>query len=760
MNTAPDTSRHSVARWLSQLKQPGDEACTKLGSLEFAPFQTRAAHRLKSIVETWGGALLADAVGMGKTRVALAAAVSLRRAQPRPREPIVVVAPARVVDHWTTHARRAGIHADAIRMVTHTSLSRGFRIEAASVVIADEAHRFRNPSARRTTELARVASLAPLLLVTATPVARDLGDLHHLLGLFVRNHDVRRVIGVDLNQAFDLAADREFDLAELMLHVCVRREAGDFETELKRPSTRFEVITYEPCEHEAWIWRCLESEINRLDLGILSDDWPRGLFGEHILRRWESGPESLLETLKSLENFQVRWLEANAMGRSLDRREFRQLFEAAPDQSVFGFMFKSDTEATHSRSEVRADLAAIRAIIERVEAVVEAPGGMEGALLNLIEDGEKILIFTAYKSAAHGLYSRLVGALGADARVGMITGNAARATGIGRTRAREILQRFAPEAAGQRLAHHQQLQVLVATDCISEGIDLHDCGRIVLADLPYTPLAIEQRVGRLVRPTSTHACVDVYLPRPQNWNDSLGLRRRLRARLDDAAHAGAEFTTLRSSPLSSNSRPDNPLRALSLIDSIIEPGDEPQPQHLRISGEKTEGLLIVEFKLGSLQHRTLLYFDADSASWKFADSLEFLHKHLEASVLESRLPQLPPHVAHAIDARRSRIQSALDAPLFLPSRSPQMRAWNRLRDTVDDSELSDLRDRLLVPRTRGVETRLEQLLEANSATDLLEFARALEPISVATEVTLQILATLMIDPRAPTHRSDVTKTGP
>src|SRR5690554_4153105 len=53
--------------------------CARLGELDLAAFQQRAVRRGLRIVRTYGGVLLADAVGLGKTRVGLAMAAALQR---------------------------------------------------------------------------------------------------------------------------------------------------------------------------------------------------------------------------------------------------------------------------------------------------------------------------------------------------------------------------------------------------------------------------------------------------------------------------------------------------------------------------------------------------------------------------------------------------------------------------------------------------------------------------------------------------------
>src|SRR5689334_7620814 len=80
-----------------------------------APHQVPAAERLRAIIARYGGALLADEVGLGKSYVALAVALALG-------EPFALVVPAVLVAQWRTLLERRNAEA---AIITHEALSRG-----------------------------------------------------------------------------------------------------------------------------------------------------------------------------------------------------------------------------------------------------------------------------------------------------------------------------------------------------------------------------------------------------------------------------------------------------------------------------------------------------------------------------------------------------------------------------------------------------------------------------------------------------------
>ena len=93
------------------LRAPG--VATELGDIVLAPHQCRGASRLARLIHEYGGALLADDVGMGKTFTALAVA--------RGSAGIVIVAPAALRGMWQRATERAAVPA---RFVSFEWLSR------------------------------------------------------------------------------------------------------------------------------------------------------------------------------------------------------------------------------------------------------------------------------------------------------------------------------------------------------------------------------------------------------------------------------------------------------------------------------------------------------------------------------------------------------------------------------------------------------------------------------------------------------------
>ena len=181
-----------------------------------AAYQRQAAERVAAMLEQYGGAMLCDGVGLGKTYVATTVIVHYANtwrdqwaATPERlvEDPfrVTILAPNSVVSTWRREALPTlaafGVPLAAVRVVSHTKLSRIAKtsgvLEAtrgrqsdfehlllSDLVIVDEAHNFRSLAARRTKVLRDLLRVQPRLhsrrrvaLLTATPVNNSLEDL-------------------------------------------------------------------------------------------------------------------------------------------------------------------------------------------------------------------------------------------------------------------------------------------------------------------------------------------------------------------------------------------------------------------------------------------------------------------------------------------------------------------------------------------------------------------------------------------------------
>lgn len=132
------------------------------------------------------------------------------------------------------------------------------------------------------------------------------------------------------------------------------------------------------------------------------------------------------------------------------------------------------------------------------------------------ENNYKILIFSAFSDTAEYLYNNVSKYVKAkyNRDSALITGNVEGKTTIKGQRAsmNEVLTLFSPKAKDKHLlmpGNKNDISILIATDCISEGQNLQDCDFCVNYDIHWNPVRIIQRFGRIDRLGSHNAIIQL-----------------------------------------------------------------------------------------------------------------------------------------------------------------------------------------------------------------------------------------------------------
>ena len=147
---------------------------------------------------------------------------------------------------------------------------------------------------------------------------------------------------------------------------------------------------------------------------------------------------------------------------------------------------------------------------------------------------QKVLIFTQYRGTADYVYRTLRN----NPDSPLTAANSAVVKG-GDENKQDIIQRFAPQASGYQStlaeSDENELQYVVATDTLSEGVNLQDVSVAVNYDLPWNPMRIVQRVGRIDRIGSTaEKHVHNFYP-DGDIEAAIKLLQRLQAKINDIA---------------------------------------------------------------------------------------------------------------------------------------------------------------------------------------------------------------------------------
>lgn len=517
------------------------------GSLK--AFQRDAVQRARIILARRGGVLIADSVGLGKTHIALALMEPFLGGGGR----VAVVGPSALERHWRIAARGM----PPFDWISHARLSRGsFDPVARDIVVIDEAHALRNPATRRYRAARGLCRASRVVLLTATPVNNGIRDLYHLLRLFSSDRDYLDVGVASLRSAFEEAEAAALlgtapSIQPVLRSVMIRRTrpllrelsgAGDdslsFPAHRPPVPVRYSLATNGAADPLLSIGPIL----SRLSFPAHRPDAYRedaraartrphaatSLIRVGLLKRLESSAQAFQHSLDAYRSLLERCLDGlergilitpGAEGRA-DGTDLQLGFDAL----LFEPLWRGMDVAAY-RSDLERELACVGGMTAALGPALESDGKLS-ALVALLEGplrGRKVLLFTQFRHTARHLHA----SLRRKWRVGLVEGSGAW-LGADPAHRADVVRRFAPRSNGTPLpAPHEAIDLLIATDVLSEGFNLQDADVVISYDLPWNPVRLVQRIGRIDRLGSPHASIVGYHFLPGELERYLRLLDRL-----------------------------------------------------------------------------------------------------------------------------------------------------------------------------------------------------------------------------------------
>lgn len=480
------------------------EASGDLGAIRLHSHQVDAAERVRALLREGGGALLADAVGLGKTYSALSVAQDYTT---------LVIAPSALRYAWREAAARAAV---AFRFASVEELSRGrLPDDSFDLVIIDEAHHLRVASTNRFAAARSLCRSAKVLLLTATPIQNSEDDLRVLLSLFLG--EVAHALP-----------------APALARYLVRTTAEDI--------TAAGALQLPNVESPAWLEPIQDADcLDRL-LALpppvpLRDGGDAGALAAYsLVRQWSSSRAALDAALRRRLARGLSLIDALRAGRYPARDELASwVFAGGAQQLAFPELLIAPDAGADCASllrQVELHVHALRDLLGWL-SVTSDPDVQRASRLRALlrrHPDERIVAFSEYAETVSALFTRLA----PHERAAMLTHTGGRTIGGPLTR-RDVIDRFAPGGAS-RFPTAERIDLLLATDVLSEGVGLHDASIVVHVDLAWNPARLEQRVGRLRRLGARRDLVRVFLlPPPVAADRLLRMEQRLETKLARAA---------------------------------------------------------------------------------------------------------------------------------------------------------------------------------------------------------------------------------
>ena len=628
----------------------------------------------------FGGCIIADSVGLGKTFEALA----IIKYHELRNDRVLVLCPKRLRDNWTLYRandRRNFLAPDRFNydVLNHTDLSRHGGLSGDmdlahvnwgnyDLVVIDESHNFRNKKTPRIGSETRYDRLmrkviregvkTRVLMLSATPVNNRMADLRNQIVFATEGEDAAllehgigsidsttRLAQKQFNRWLDLEETARtpqrlvemlgfdyFTLLDLLTIARSRKhvekyyglsETGRFPTRLKPINIKAEVDlagAFPPI-------RDINLEIRRLNLASYAplryvlphkqEAYDRkystevkggtGFFRQadreeslihllrvNVLKRMESGvPSFALTVERQLRDVEATLARIEAQAEELEEIEIDDVDIEDPAfesllvgrkvkvllRDVDHIRWKQDL--IEDRNRLSTLLAAAREVdASRDAKLAELKRVIEGKCRNPINPGNrKVIVFTAFADTAHYLYDQLASWAKSNLNLeaALVTGSGSNKTTLPTLRKDlgSILTAFAPRAKErpEDLAVEGELDLLIATDCISEGQNLQDCDWLVNYDIHWNPVRIIQRFGRIDRIGSPNECIQLVNFWPNmELEEYINLEQRVSGRmvLLDISATGEENLIEQQSGNPMNDLEYRRKQLLKLQDAVID----------------------------------------------------------------------------------------------------------------------------------------------------------------------------------------------
>ena len=284
----------------------------------------------------------------------------------------------------------------------------------------------------------------------------------------------------------------------------------------------------------------------------------RKLMAINLLKRLESSVNSFRLTLTRIRDFindsitAIDKFQESGAG-TVDVTDFSEDFDTEDNENDPFVGRKSkinlrDMDYVSWRRDLKADLEVLELLILMLKDITPEH---DTKLQQLVADlknkfehpingsNKKVLIFTAFADTANYLYEQLSSRILNDCglHTALITGSTEGKCTLPKLKCtfNDILTYFSPISKDRDAIHPndtREIDVLIATDCISEGQNLQDCDYLINYDIHWNPVRIIQRFGRIDRIGSKNDVIQLvnYWP-DMELDDYIKLKGRVESRM-------------------------------------------------------------------------------------------------------------------------------------------------------------------------------------------------------------------------------------
>ena len=433
------------------------------------------------------------------------------------------------------------------------------------VVLVDESHHFRNPDTQKYQDLAKICEGKKVILLSATPQNLSIWDIYWQLKLFTpyeANHNFR-IYPIELKKYFKECENGNTNIEDLIAEIFIRRTRSDIkeyypEEKIVFPERKGPYrIDYSIDEvYEGGLYQKLRELISKLryarynlgnyakpekfdpdELQRLTVAWKnlQRLVQINLYRRLESSVKAFQDTLDThkkihnafkdiLNNENKVWIgDIDELEDAIEKLENGEDVEWKERENFYP---ADNFFVDELKDDLANDIKIFEEMYELTKDIKPEDDNKLQKLKEILKNApvkeKKVIIFSAFESTVKYLYQNLKDEF---EKVDYIAGGEKILTKI---------KRFAPKANWAKIKEDEEIQILISTEVLSEGLNLQDGQVVINYELHWNPVRIIQRIGRIDRIGSEHNEIYVYNFFPEtSAEEKIGVETKVNNRIDE-----------------------------------------------------------------------------------------------------------------------------------------------------------------------------------------------------------------------------------
>jgi superfamily II DNA/RNA helicase/HKD family nuclease len=542
-------------------------------------YQKQAVVSAKKILDAYNGVFLSDVVGLGKTYI------SALLAQQLPGK-ILVICPPVLEDYWHDTFFEFGIRGYKVESLGKLDQIIKSGADRFDYIFIDEAHRFRNEVTQGYEKLHQICFGKKIILVSATPLNNTIDDIYSQLKLFqvpkkstipgVQNLEKffgsmkKRINKYQKNQpehieTIKLVSKEVRD--KILKFVMVRRTRTEvikyFSEDMEKQGVSFpelndpKRIIYTFDEKTGDVFNrtiallknfsysrytpllYLKTPVSEFELQ--SQRNIGGFMKGILVKRLESSFHAFRNTLIRFVDSYRKFIDMYMQGTVYISKKVNVYdFLDADNEEELLKLVELDRvqkyESSEFKEEFLRNLQKDLALLENIQKLwsdIDSDPKLDQFINelkeNLILKENKLVVFTESKETGEYLFKKLNKHLPSKvlfySSVGGLYGAEEKSIPVARDL---IKENFDPKNKPQK----DDINILIATDILAEGINLHRSNTVINYDLPWNPTRVLQRVGRVNRVGTKHKVINIFNFFPTAQSDMhLGLEANIKAKI-------------------------------------------------------------------------------------------------------------------------------------------------------------------------------------------------------------------------------------